>query len=35
MAGQLEERAVEEEDEAEADALLLLAMEQYERCECA
>lgn len=34
MAGQLEARARAEPDEAEADALLLMAMEQYERCEC-
>ena len=35
MAGQLENRAARTEDEAEADALLLMAREQYERCECA
>ena len=34
MAGRLEDRAATEPDEAEADALLLMAMEQYERCEC-
>lgn len=34
MAGQLEARAAAEPDEAEAGALLLMAMEQYERCEC-
>lgn len=34
LAGQLEDRAAEEPDEAEADALLLLAREQYDRCEC-
>lgn len=34
MAGQLEARAAVEPDEAEADALLLMAFEQYERCEC-
>lgn len=35
MAGKLEDRAAVTADEAEADALLLMAMEQYERCECA
>lgn len=35
MARQLEDRAAETADETEADALLLMAMEQYERCECA
>jgi len=34
MAAQLEEKAMAEEDETEADALTVLAMEQYERCEC-
>jgi len=34
MAGRLERKAAREEDEAEADALILMAMEQYERCEC-
>lgn len=35
MAGKLEDRAAVTTDEAEADALLLMAIEQYERCECA
>ena len=35
MARRLEDRAARTADEAEADALLLMAMEQYERCECA
>jgi hypothetical protein len=34
MAVKLEDKAVAEEDEAESDALLLMAREQYERCEC-
>lgn len=34
MAGQLEDRAAVTDDEIEADALLVMAMEQYERCDC-
>ena len=34
MAGKLEAMAAAEEDETEADALILMALEQYERCEC-
>jgi hypothetical protein len=34
MARKLEIRAERTADEAESDALILLAMEQYERCEC-
>ena len=34
LAGQLEDRAAVTPGEAESDALLLMAMEQYERCEC-
>jgi hypothetical protein len=34
MAGKLERQAARTGDEAEADALILMAMEQYERCEC-
>lgn len=33
-AGRLEAMAAAEPDEAEADALLLMAREQYERCDC-
>ena len=34
IAAKLEKKAAAEEDEAESDALMLMAMEQYERCEC-
>lgn len=34
MAGRLENQAAVAENEAEADALLLMAREQYERCDC-
>lgn len=34
IAGQLEDRAAAADDEIEADALLVMAMEQYERCVC-